>query len=115
MAPAYAAECYLGVCGRIANYSSVGVGIVHSWSSYPQWTQILYPGQHSTQYWRDTDGIYVGPGYCVQLRYWIPDPTGGFWNYETFPFWTSTGTVVVGYHRLNDYPYEYEIVNTYTC
>jgi hypothetical protein len=115
-APAYAGNCTLpGLCGVFVNYSSVGIGLVHNWSDSPNWTRILYPGHRSTEFWSDTDGIYLGPPYCARIRFWVDSDVGGFYSYITRTYWESTGTIRSGYHKFGNYWYPYEIVSVYQC
>lgn len=105
---AYANECSkhsrITFCGRFVNTSDHGIGMVHSWSSDPQWTRILRPGQSTKESfdWADTDGFYVGRGYRVQV--W--DPT------TRFPIWyygdactNFKGRCKRGYHKFPDLPF----------
>lgn len=58
------------VCGKLYNNGSVGIGIIGSWGQ--SYSKILWPGENSTKYFSDTDGFYVGPGYCADLKRYAP-------------------------------------------
>jgi hypothetical protein len=60
--------------GTVRNTGTVGIGAIEVWRERgPIYRQGLYdaviPGGRISG-WPSTGGIYVGPGYCVRLRYW---------------------------------------------
>lgn len=66
-ATAQAGNCDLGgsLCGAIANHIPIAIGIIHNWGE--SYSRLLYPGQHSDDIWKDTDGFYIGSGVSVLL------------------------------------------------
>ncbi|MGB4768161.1 MAG: hypothetical protein WBP22_02780 [Candidatus Saccharimonas sp.] len=75
------------VCGYLKNTGKVGIGIIGSWGQ--SYSKILQPGEASTKYFQDTDGFYIGPGYCARTSLWV----GRAYKYKYY------GS---GNHKIND-------------
>lgn len=63
------------VCGRISNATNVGIGIIPNWGpDYANgyggggYQAILWPGQNSSQYYQDTDGVHVGSCWAITVQ-----------------------------------------------
>lgn len=100
--PASAAECHLGICGRIYNppYDGIAFGIIQNWGE--GYTRLLQPGEHSSPQWADTDGFYIGPGACARLGTLYYNDAGE--NYWVDTFYNGPQSV-----QVHDYPYEYHV------
>ena len=84
-----------GQCGNIKNLSSVGIGVVKDWRNPPRYDRILPVGANwSNEYfgWEDTDGFYIGSGYCASVYTY-------FWDYGYFRYAYTVGQ---GYHQIHD-------------
>lgn len=81
--PASAAAALTGETGstdaaaatwRVRNTGTVGVGAIQVWLGrgliYRQgyYDAVIPGGQYSG--WSSTEGFYVGPGYCLRVRFW---------------------------------------------
>lgn len=99
---ASAADCHLGVCGKIYNppYGGIAFGIIHNWGE--GYTRLLQPGQHSSPEWADTDGFYIGPGACARLGTLYYNDAGE--NYWVDHFYNGPQSV-----QIHDYPFEYHV------
>lgn len=68
--------------GQVYNAGAVGIGLIQNWG--PDWrngygggwyTMVLPTGQWSQWYYPDTDGFYIGSGYCAATNHraaWDP-------------------------------------------
>ena len=104
VAAASAGDCtvYPYVCGRIVHSggaSDPAIGIIHNWGD--RWTILLRPGRSSAEYWRDTDGFFIGAGFCATVttqtgegdsRYSVRGPG----NFKVSDWYAS--------HYVNPYP-----------
>lgn len=94
-------------CGVFKNTGTVGFGIIHCWCSPDldnKYQAILQPGVTSNVYFKDTDGVYVGPGYCLKVGRW----NGSSYTYSTATSWgNSPGAFWVGQWKFSDYTYVY--------
>lgn len=75
-----AAACWGG--SFVNGSSGIGIGGITNWTSGSSvvynnqgWNFIVQPGQSSKQYRCDTDGYFIGYGYCAQERY-VDNRTG---------------------------------------
>ncbi|WP_206790299.1 hypothetical protein [Amycolatopsis sp. MtRt-6] len=73
-------ECTGPACGTIKNSSSSDgdLWIINNWPPENASGAFLRPGETSTKYFRDTDGVYI-PSGCKGVRSWAPDWPGGVW------------------------------------
>jgi hypothetical protein len=82
-----------GTCNTFLNQSrGVGVGI-YDYASSANWSWILQPGGWSAGwniYQRDTEGFYVGPGYCAQVWQSNDNYNYGYWGVARQGKFTST-------------------------
>ncbi len=81
---------WTSICGVLGNTGSVGIGIVANWTSNPRYNMILQPNDWSSYYYQDTDGFYVGPGYCVNTAPFYPQRNPRYGHYRQ------------GYHKITD-------------
>ncbi len=67
--PAHAGNCTISwgnaICGRVTNVGTIGVRLISGWPS--TLGAYLRPGETSTKYHKDTDGIVVYPGHRAQI------------------------------------------------
>ncbi|CAM3574343.1 hypothetical protein KIPE111705_14770 [Kibdelosporangium persicum] len=72
--------CTLVFCGRIKNSGSSDgdLWIIDNWPPENASGAFLRPGETSTKYFKDTDGVYIPTG-CKGVRDWAPDWSGGAW------------------------------------
>jgi hypothetical protein len=72
--------CTAVFCGRIKNSGSSDgdLLIINNWPPESASGAWLRPGETSTKYFKDTDGVYI-PSGCKGVRDWAPDWSGGYW------------------------------------
>ncbi|MFC6090679.1 hypothetical protein [Saccharothrix lopnurensis] len=73
-------NCAEPLCGKIKNSSSSDddLWIINNWPPETASGAFLRPGETSSKYFKDTDGVYIPTG-CKGVRDWAPDWDGGYW------------------------------------